>query len=121
MAKILIIEDEKVLLKALVTKFTAEGFDVITAKDGKAGLDKAIDEKPDIMLVDIILPEMDGVTMLENLRKDEWGKTAKAIILTNLADEAKLEEARSNNVNDYLIKSDWKLEDVVKRVREKLE
>lgn len=120
MAKILIIEDESTLLAALVDKFTQEGFTVLSAKDGQEGLNSARDKHPDIILLDIVMPIMDGITMLYEMRKDSWGKLVPVIILTNLSDAGKVAESISQGVYDYLVKSDWKLDDIVKKVKEKL-
>lgn len=119
--KILIIEDEMVLAKALVNKFSKEGFNIATARNGEEGLEMALKQKPDLILLDIIMPKMDGLTMLEQLRKDEWGKNVKVILLTNLSDEEKLARALQEGVHDYLVKSDWKIEDVVEVVKDKLD
>lgn len=118
--KILIVEDEPALLAALVDKFTQEGFLVISAKDGREGLNSAINNHPDLILLDIILPVMDGMTMLYELRKNLWGKTVPIILLTNLSEAERVSQSLRQGVYDYLIKSDWKLEDIVKKVKEKL-
>jgi len=121
--KILIVEivdDELSLLEVLTDKFSKEGFKVLRAKNGKDGLKVALTEHPDIILLDIIMPVMDGMTMLKKLREDEWGKDAKVIILTNLSDNEKTAQALADGSNDYLVKSDWKIEDVVKKVEERL-
>ena len=76
MKKILIVEDEEIMLKALVEKFSSEGFEVVQAIDGEEGLKKALCEKPDIILLDILLPKMDGMAVLKKLREDTWGKHA---------------------------------------------
>lgn len=120
MKKILIIEDEDVLIDALFDKFTGSGFEVIKAKDGQEGYTSAIKHHPDLILLDIIMPVMDGMSMLEKLRSDPWGKDVKVILLTNLSDPGKVKQSLSKGVRDYLIKSDWKLDDIVKKVREKL-
>ncbi|MBU0731937.1 response regulator [Patescibacteria group bacterium] len=118
--KVLIVEDERVLLTALSNKFTLEGFDVEMASNGQEGLNKALAEHPDMILMDILMPVMDGMTMLEQLRKDTWGKNAEVIILTNLADTGSVSEALDRGTFDFLVKSDWKMEEIVKKVREKL-
>lgn len=118
--KILIIEDEKSLVKALIKKLESEGFEVSVAYDGVEGLQKSLDEKPGLVLLDLILPKMDGMTYLAKLREDDWGKSVPVIILTNLSDDKKVLEAQKDGVYDYLIKTDWSLEDVIKMVKEKL-
>ncbi|MFH1170936.1 MAG: response regulator [bacterium] len=117
---ILIVEDEKPLRDALRYTFEAEGFEIITAGDGEEGLAKALKRKPDCILLDIIMPKMDGMTMLKKLRENVWGKGAKVIALTNLSDWPYNKQAVEHNVLEYLVKSDWKMKDIVKKVREKL-
>lgn len=117
---ILVVEDEKVLSNALVSKLTREGFTMITAENGEEGLASALKNHPDLILLDIIMPVMDGLAMLRELRKDPWGERAKVILLTNLSDPGKVTEELVNTVSGCLVKSDWKIEDVVKQVREKL-
>jgi CheY-like chemotaxis protein len=117
---ILIIDDEPALLSALVDKFTRAGFLVTSAVNGKAGLQAALQYKPDMILLDIIMPVMDGITMLAKLRKDPWGRQVKVILLTNLSDPGIIAESVTKTVSGYLVKSDWKLEDLVKQVTRKL-
>ncbi|MDD3647412.1 MAG: response regulator [Candidatus Dojkabacteria bacterium] len=118
---ILIVEDDAPILQALVDKFTNEGFDVIQASDGEEGLAKAKEEKPDVILLDIVMPKMDGISMLKELRASDWGKEMPVFLLTNLSDMDKISESVQIGISGYMIKSDWKLEDVVKKVQEKLE
>jgi len=123
--KILIVEDDPILLLTLNDNLVSEGFEIIKAKDGEEGLAFALDKKPDLILLDIILPKMDGLTMLKKLRGDEWGKNVKVIILTNLGSPSDILKALEtidsmNALKDYLVKTDWKIEDVVARVRERL-
>lgn len=123
MKKILIIEDEISLRNALHDKFVKEGFAILEAKNGKEGLRVALREHPDLILLDIIMPVMDGITMLKKLRNEnDWGKTAKVIILTNLtsADDQRNRDIAELEPSYYLLKTDWKLEDVVAKVRERL-
>jgi len=117
---ILIVEDETPLIKALTEKLSKAGFAYLEAKNGKEGLKIAKRERPDIILLDIVMPIMDGMTMLQKLKKEEKTKNIPIIILTNLSDEEKIEESVKKGVMDYLVKSDWRIEDVVKKVKEKL-
>ncbi len=118
--KILIVEDETFLLDSLVRAFTAAGFVVRRAKDGEEGLAHAFAEHPDIILLDLLMPKLDGMSALKKLRDDPWGKEVAVIILTNASGAQKVNEAVENKVTDFLVKADWKLEEVVKRVKEKL-
>lgn len=118
--KILIVEDETPMREALLFKFQKEGFEVIAARDGEEGLSLAEKERPDLILLDIIMPKMDGMTVLQKLRGEDWGKDIPVILLTNLSESEKAIEAMGKGVHDYLVKSDWRLEDVVAKVRERL-
>jgi len=118
---ILIIEDHAPVRLALVEKLTHEGLKTIEAKDGEEGLELALKEKPGVILLDIIMPRMSGMTMLEKLRKDAWGKTVPVIILTNLnPDDKIMREIVETEPVYYLVKADWKIEDVVNKVKEVL-
>ncbi|OGH70406.1 MAG: hypothetical protein A3C90_00610 [Candidatus Magasanikbacteria bacterium RIFCSPHIGHO2_02_FULL_51_14] len=117
---ILIVEDEPTLLRVIAEKLTHEGFHALEAKNGKEGIALAVKKRPDLILLDIIMPVMDGMTMLAKLRKDAWGKNVPVVILTNLSDEKKVGDAIEKGVFDYLVKSDWTLEDVVKKVKKRL-
>ena len=118
--RILLVEDEPAIARAMADKLTTEGFTVLRASDGEEGLALATKEHPDVILLDVVMPKMDGMTMLTNLRKDAWGKEAKVIFLTNLSEMEAVQKATELGVFDYIVKSDWKLSDVVKKVREKL-
>lgn len=118
--QILIVEDEPALLKALEDKFTKEGFAVFIAKDGEKGLEIALQERPDMILLDLILPKMDGMTMLSKLHEDAWGKMAKVIVLTNLGDADSVKDCLSQGAFDYLVKTDWSLEDIAEKVKQRL-
>ena len=118
--KILIVEDEISLINVLYDKFTKEGFTVIKAKDGKEGLAVALSDKPDLILLDINLPVMDGMAMLKELREHESGKNTEVILLTNSMNRSMVAEALEYGSHDYLVKSDWKLEDLVTLVQNKL-
>lgn len=118
--KILIVEDELELLEVLAQKFEMEKFEVTKAANGEIGLEQALQKHPDLILLDIIMPVMDGVTMLKRLRQDSWGKDVPVILLTNLSDESKIAEAMQHGVYDYLVKADWNINDVVAKVKSRL-
>lgn len=118
--KILIIEDERTLAQVLDDKFVAEGFEVLMADDGVSGLAAAFDKAPDLILLDIIMPKKDGITMLRELRADPRGKDVPVVILTNLSDAESINSGVANGAYDFLVKSDWSLDDVVRKVRERL-
>jgi len=118
--KILIIEDEISLLKVLSKKFEEEKFTILKARNGQEGLAMALREHPNLILLDIIMPKMDGYDVLEKLNEDHNKTPVIIILLTNLSDAKKVETARSQGVYDYLVKSDWKLEDVICLAKKRL-
>ncbi len=117
---ILIVEDEPSTMKALVERFTQEGFETIEAKNGEEGLELALKKHPVLILLDIIMPRMDGMAMLKKLRDDEWGKNVEVVILTNLTDPRKISEASAEKVYDFWIKADWRLDDLIKSIKKKI-
>ncbi len=121
--KILIVEDEEVIRKAYADELRDQGFAILIAKNGQEGLELALREKPDLILLDILMPVMDGLTMMETLRnKNLYGKNVPIILLTNLsAGEEKIMQAITKNEPAYyLIKSDWTLQDVLEKIKERL-
>lgn len=113
---ILIIEDEAPAALALGNALEQEGYEVFTAEDGEKGLQMALEKHPDVSLVDLRLPKMDGMTVVAEIRKDAWGKNARLIILTNTSDTARLEEAMNHNTFYYLVKGDSSIADIIKAV-----
>ena len=120
--KILIIEDEIDLLEVLADRLAIEGFQSIKCKNGEDGLLAAFREHPDLILLDIVMPGIDGLQVLRKLRADEWGAAVPVIILTNLSatDERIINSMIDDKPSFYLVKSDWKIEDVVRKVKEVL-
>jgi len=121
--KILIVEDEAIISKTYADELRDQGFLVFTAMNGSVGLEIAFREKPDIILLDILMPVMDGLTMMGKLReKDFYGKNVPIILLTNMsASEEKIMQAVTKNEPAYyLVKSDWNLSDVLEKIKERL-
>jgi CheY-like chemotaxis protein len=116
---ILIIEDEKSLRGAIVDILRLKNFLPLEAKNGREGVKLALSKHPALILLDIIMPEMDGITALKKIREDAWGGKIPIIILTNLS--ATNEQTVDDIMTHYLIKSDWKLHDIVKKIEEILE
>lgn len=123
---ILVVEDEKILINILEEKLMSEGFRVDKAFDGEQGLQIALKEHPDLILLDLLLPKVDGMSMLKKLRKDVWGSHAEVIILTNIKDTNKMVEGMSidmdnvNNTYEYILKTDQSLDGLVSRIKERL-
>ncbi len=122
MAKtILIAEDEAPMLMALSKKFSKEGFKVMETKNGEEALAMALKKKPDLILLDLIMPKMDGMTAMSKLRQDEWGRKVPIIILTNLnMDDKIMKGVAKDEPAYYLMKAEVKLEDIVAKVRDVL-
>ncbi len=120
--KILIVEDEPSMLQVLSDALRAEKFDVVTASDGVEGLRQAETHHPDLILLDIVMPKMDGVSMMKKLRSEnDWGKNVPIIILTNLsADDEILKSVTVSEPAYYLIKTNWTITDVIIKVKERL-
>lgn len=118
--KVLIADDDKALLTVLADSFTLEGFNILKATNGQEALDVALREHPDIILLDILMPVMDGLEMLEKLRRDEWGKFVDVILLTNLNDAERVAKAAQEGAFDYLVKSDKTTKQIIKVVKDKL-
>lgn len=118
---ILIIEDDTALRKVLNDKLTDEGFIVFEAVNGVEGLKLAKENHPSVILLDIFMPIMDGVTMLGKLRSlDAWGKHVLVLVLTNSIDAQTIAKVSGLGATDFLIKSEWSLEALVGRIRERV-
>ena len=121
MAKILIIEDDIVLSRMYQKKFEHEGFQVAAAYSGGEGLQKAPMEKPDVILLDIMMPAVDGFAVIRSLKKDETTKDTPIIILTNLGtSQIFIDEAKRLGVKEYLIKYKTSSKEVVEAVKRAL-
>lgn len=118
--KILVVEDDRVLRRVIVDNLKVEGFLVFEAEDGVQGLSVALAEHPDLTLLDVVMPRMDGISVLEKLRENEWGRTARVIMLTNLSDTEKIAKVAEKGVSDYLVKADWDIAGIIDKVKEKM-
>ena len=118
--KILIVDDEELVVKALTDKLTSENFLTESASDGQEALKKVEQFKPDLVLLDIIMPKLDGISVLKKLKGSNDTKNIPIIVLTNLYDDKRIQEALKDGSTDYLIKVDHSLGDIVKQIKEKL-
>ncbi|MDP3963766.1 MAG: response regulator [bacterium] len=117
MPTVLIVEDEGPLLKGLGEKFTISGFGVFKAANGSEGLALALAQHPDVIIMDVLMPNVGGFEMLQQLRADEWGRNAKAIIWSNSRNLDLEKEARELGVADFWVKSDFNFSKIVEKVR----
>ncbi|MFZ2125247.1 MAG: response regulator [Candidatus Saccharimonadales bacterium] len=120
MTKIAIIEDDQVISQMYRMKFEADGFDVQLARNGKIGVALVESFKPDMILLDLQMPEMNGADALEIIRKNDWGKNIPVIILTNLGEEESPKHLRSLGIHSYIVKANLTPRQVVQRVKEAL-
>lgn len=115
---ILLVEDEADLREAMVEALTEGGFSVSAASDGAVGLEIAILEKPDMIIMDLMMPVMDGHEMLRRLRLDPWGRTAHVVVLSAMDDVSNIGHAHEAKIEDYIIKAHTSLDELVKKVRQ---
>lgn len=118
--KILLIEDDSFLSGMYDTKLKLEGFDVILAEDGAKGLELSVSQRPDIILLDIILPKMDGFTTLKHLKDNTETKKIPVILMTNLGQKEDVERGIALGAQDYLVKAHFMPSEVVEKIRQYL-
>ncbi len=122
MANVLIVEDEEGLLQMYKEKFEFEGFDVLGAHDGKEGVEVALEEKPDVIVLDILLPKKKGTKVLKEVRESgRWGGEVPVVMLTNLdTNDDILDAVAKYEPSYYFIKSNTELDDITDKVKELL-
>jgi len=118
--KILIIEDDSFISEMYSMKFKSYGWQTFTAENGQIGLEKIHQIMPDLILLDIIMPQMDGFETLRSLRKDEVFKNTPVIILSNLGEKSDIEKGLSLGANDYIVKAYFTPQEVVKKIEKYL-
>ncbi len=119
--KILLIEDDNFLVEMYKIKFEKEGYKVAMALNGDEGINQAWKEKPDLILLDLVLPEKDGYEVLEVLKKDEQTKAIPVIILSNLGQNGEVRKGKEKGAEDYLIKSNFTPRQLVDKVKKKID
>ncbi|MGH7196880.1 MAG: response regulator [Candidatus Saccharimonadales bacterium] len=117
---ILIVEDEAPLRKVLAATLQQSGFTVLEAGNGKEGLETALKQHPALILSDNLMPLMNGVDMMAEVRKDSWGKTVPAIIMTNMYSVDAVNQSLEAGVTDYIMKTDVSIDKIVELVKSKL-
>ena len=120
MRKILFIEDESALQRAVSDFLGQEGLKVVSALDGETGLRMAKSEAPDLILLDLILPKLNGFEVLKELSTDEKTKKIPVIVLTNLEGVEDIKKSLELGATTYLIKEDYRLEEVVEKIKKTL-
>lgn len=120
MTKIAIIEDDSTINQMYRMKFEAGGFEVEVAENGTQGIELVKTYQPDIVLLDLGMPEMDGAEALEKIRAEDWGKDVPVMILTNLGEEEAPKSLRSLNIHSYIVKAELTPREVVSHVKDAL-
>lgn len=115
---ILLVEDDEFLAELYATKLNLEGFKVALASDGDRGLKALKESKPDLVLLDIILPKMDGFELLKKMKADKNLKDVPVILLTNLSQKDEVKKGLELGANDYLIKAHFMPSEVVKKIKQ---
>lgn len=115
--KILVIEDDRFLRELIARKLSDDGFVIIEAMDGEEGLKKVKEEKPDLILLDLILPSIDGFEVLSQIKKDENLKSIPVIILSNLGQREEVEKGLKMGAVDYLIKAHFTLGEIIEKMK----
>ncbi len=116
MKKIIIVEDEEILRNLLEKKLTAEGYNVEVAEDGEVGLEKIRANRPDLILLDIIMPKMGGFEMLEEMQKDESIKGIPVIVVSNSGQPVEIDRAQKLGATDWLVKTEFDPQEVIDKV-----
>lgn len=114
---ILLVEDDEMLHTMYTQKFTKEGYEVFSAYNGQEGLDLAQKNHPDVILLDIIMPKMDGFVALKKLKKDEGTANIPVILLTNLGQDEDIRRGKELGATDYFIKANHTPQEVVEKVK----
>ncbi|MFA6295970.1 MAG: response regulator [Patescibacteria group bacterium] len=120
-SKILIVEDDQFLVKIYQTKLESEGFDIELALDGEEGIKKAAKFMPELILLDLILPKMNGFEVLKKLKSEEKTKNIPVIILSNLGQESDVKQGKELGAADYLVKSDHSINEIIDKIKKELE
>lgn len=120
MPKILFIEDELSLQKTMVAFLTSEHYTILSAYDGGEGLEMAAKEKPDLILLDLVLPKMNGFEVLQSLKSDAATESIPVIVFTNLEGARDVEKAIALGATTYLVKANYSLEEVIQKIKSSL-
>lgn len=121
MNHILIVEDEEFLVRALKDNFESEGCSVDSAVNGDEAIERIKKQRPDIILLDLLMPKRDGFYVLEEVRKSPEWKLIPMIVLSNLGGDAEIKRALEMGADDYFVKSQHPIEEVIEKVKEYLE
>jgi len=120
MAKILLIEDEEIMIELLQKKLVQSGYEVVVTRNGLEGLDAMEKEKPDLILLDIIMPKMNGFDVLERKNEDKSLRDIPVIIISNSGQPVEIDRAREMGAKDWLIKTEFDPQEVLEKVKKQI-
>ena len=119
-SNILIAEDDDQIRKVIRGEFERQGIGVLEAKNGDEALALSLSEHPDVIVLDVLMPKMHGIDIIKKLQKDEWGKNAQIVLLTNFADDPRVLELVEEGDYELFNKAETKLETLVQVIKNKL-
>jgi len=120
MSKVLLVEDDQILIEMYEMKMKEGGLNLLLASDGETGLELARKELPSVILLDVMMPKMDGFAVLTELKKDEKTKDIPVLLLTNLGQQADIEKGQKLGASDYIVKSSLTPTQVLEKIKEYL-
>ena len=120
MKKVLVVEDEQLIADLLQKKMREEGYYAFVAKDGEEALAQIREERPDIVLLDIVLPRLNGFEVLSEMRKDEELRKIPVIIISNSGQPTEIEKAKEAGVRDWLVKTEFDPQEVLEKVQRQI-
>jgi two-component system alkaline phosphatase synthesis response regulator PhoP len=120
MAKLLVVEDDELMLRMYTKLLSYVGFETVVAKDGEEGLAKAISEKPSLIILDIMMPKVNGLDVLKELKSKKETQNIPVVLLTNVSDDSVLSEAFKLGATGYLIKSQIANNELVEEIKQYL-
>lgn len=120
MKRILIVEDEEIMLDLLQRKLKAHGYEVLVARDGEEGLRLIKAEKPDLIIMDLVMPKMDGFMVMEEIQKDEGLKKIPLIVVSNSGQPVELGRVKDLGAKDWLIKTEFNPQELVEKIKNQL-
>jgi DNA-binding response OmpR family regulator len=115
--RILIVEDDDFLRSLAVTKLETQGFAMETASNGTEGLEKTMKQPPDLLILDLMLPNMSGFEILEKIRNNEATKKLKVVVFSNLGEEADIKQCLDLGVSEYLVKANFTLDELAEKIK----
>jgi DNA-binding response OmpR family regulator len=120
MAKVAIVEDDLAIAQMYRLKFEAEGYKVQIAENGRLGLALCEEMEPDVVLLDLMMPEMNGDEMLEKMRRTDWGKKPSVIVLTNVGEQEAPDKLKELDISAFIVKAEMTPKQVAELVKQTL-